>query len=105
MLDFIDQQLKMDNTGILIITCAITLCIWEAVAFVKGKKRALISTWWQKFGFRAPSSIFMLGMLAGHFWMYYPPTLDDTRCECPKCEAKLVLSTDENDEIKIEVAE
>lgn len=87
--------LNMTTTGVILIAVGIVVLCWEVVAFVKQERRALVSTWMQKFGFRAPASIFVLGMLAGHFWCYFPPTIDDERVECPICNKQLRLTVDE----------
>jgi len=86
--------LNMSTTGVIITICGITLLAWEVIAFVAGKKQALLSTWFQKLGFRSPAAVFVVGALAGHFWMYFPPTVDDESVQCPQCHAWLVLSTD-----------
>mgnify|MGYP000013392344 FL=1 len=88
------MNLGMSTTGVLMVIIGIMLLAYEIVAFVIGKRRALISTWFQKLGFRAPAAVFVMGMLAGHFWMYFPPTVDDERVVCPKCREILVLNVD-----------
>jgi hypothetical protein len=87
-------SLNMTNTGLIIIAVGIVVLAWEIVAFVTKSRRALVSTWMQKFGFRAPASIFVLGMLAGHFWAYFPPSIDDEHVECPSCKKLLNLTVD-----------
>ncbi len=86
--------LNMTTTGVVLTACGIVLLAWEILAFVFGKKRALISTWFQKLGFRAPAAVFVLGALAGHFWLYFPPTLDNESVKCPQCDAWLILNVD-----------
>ena len=61
--------LNMTTTGVIMTACGIVLLIWEVLAFVLNKKQALISTWFQKLGFRSPAAVFVIGALAGHFWM------------------------------------
>jgi hypothetical protein len=87
-------SLNMTHTGVVIIAVGIVVLVWEVVAFVTRSRRALVSTWMQKFGFRAPASIFVLGMLAGHFWAYFPPSIDDENVECPSCKKLLNLTVD-----------
>lgn len=86
--------LTMSNSGLIITVCCIILLVWELLAFIFGKRRALLSTWFQKLGFRAPAAVFALGALAGHFWMYFPPTIDDEVVQCPQCKARLTLNID-----------
>ena len=88
------QHLNMTTTGVIIISCSIVLLMWEVVAFVRGKRRALISTWMQKIGFRSPIFIFVAGIFAGHFWAYFPPTLDDEHVVCPHCLKDFKLRLD-----------
>lgn len=87
--------INMTTTGVILIACGIVLLVWEILAFVLNKKQALISTWMQKFGFRSPAAVFVLGMLVGHFWCYFPPTLDDEQVVCPHCRYQLRLKIDE----------
>jgi hypothetical protein len=89
------QDINMTWTGVLIIFVGIVLLVWEVIVFVKRKRRALISTWMQKFGFYSPLGMFVLGMLAGHFWAYFPPTLDDEQVVCPRCRYQIRLKIDE----------
>ena len=84
----------MTTAGLVVTACVIALVVWEIVAFVAGRKRALLSTWFQKFGFRSPAAILGLGMLMGHFWMYFPPTVDDEPVQCPCCKSQLILNVD-----------
>ena len=88
------NSLNMTNTGVMIICVGLVILVWEVIAFVRNSRRALVSTWMQKFGFRAPASIFVLGILAGHFWAYFPPSIDDERVECPSCKKLLNLTVD-----------
>jgi hypothetical protein len=87
-------SLNMTGTGVIIIAVGLVVLVWEVVAFVTGNRRALISTWMQKLGFKSPASVFVLGMLAGHFWTYFPPTIDDEQVECPACKKWLKLTID-----------
>ena len=75
--------------------CGIVILVWEVLAFVFNKKQALVSTWFQKLGFRSPATVFVLGALAGHFWMYFPPTIDDEAMKCPQCNSNLTLHVDQ----------
>lgn len=86
--------LNMSTTGVIMTACGVILLIWEVLAFVFNKRQALISTWFQKLGFRSPAAVFVLGALAGHFWMYFPPTVDGEAVQCPKCDATLQLNVD-----------
>ena len=86
--------LNMTSSGLLVTACVIGLLVWEIVAFVVGRKRALLSTWFQKLGFRAPAATLCIGMLMGHFWMYFPPTVDNEPVVCPCCSHKLILNVD-----------
>lgn len=86
--------LNMTGSSVVMVVAAIILLVWECLAFGFGKRRALLSTWFQKLGFRAPAAVFILGMLAGHFWLYFPPTLDDERVICPKCRETLRFNVD-----------
>jgi uncharacterized membrane protein SpoIIM required for sporulation len=70
-------EINMTWTGVIIIAAATTLLAWEIIAFVQRKRRARISTWVQKFGFKSPIGVFVIGIYIGHFWTYYPPTIDD----------------------------
>lgn len=90
-----DRIMNMSGTGVLMVVLGIILLAWEILAFVLKKRRALLSTWFQKLGFRAPAAVLVIGMLLGHFWMYFPPTVDDERVVCPHCGKTLVLSVDE----------
>ncbi len=95
----------MSTTGVLMVIIGIVLLAYEIVAFVIGKRRALLSTWFQKLGFRAPAVVFVMGMLAGHFWMYFPPTVDDEKVICPKCHETLTLTIDpKRNELMAELA-
>ena len=89
------EAVNMTTTGLIIVALTITLLVWELIAFVFKKRRALLSTWFQKFGFKQPFAMLCLGAIFGHFWMYFPPTLDDESIECPKCKTQLVISLDE----------
>jgi len=90
------QSINMTTTGVIIIACGIVLLAWEIVAFVLQKRRALLSTWLQKAGFRSPAIVFILGMIAGHVWCYFPPTLDGEKFHCPNCrhECELIVNVD-----------
>lgn len=88
------MNIGMSTTGVLMVTIGIVVLVYEILAFVLQKRRALVSTWFQKLGFRAPAVVFVLGMLAGHFWMYFPPTVDDETVVCPRCRETLVLRVD-----------
>lgn len=90
-----DSVMNMSGTGVLIVVLGIALLTWEILAFVLRKRRALLSTWFQKLGFRAPAAALLIGMLLGHFWMYFPPTVDDEQVVCPHCQQTLVLCVDE----------
>lgn len=90
-----DSVMNMSGTGVLMVTVGIVLLTWEILAFLLQKRRALLSTWFQKLGFRAPAAALIIGMLLGHFWMYFPPTVDDERVVCPHCSKTLVLCVDE----------
>jgi hypothetical protein len=85
----------MSGTGVVVVTAGIILLTWEILAFVFKRKRALISTWFQKFGFRYPAAVLVIGMLLGHFWMYFPPTVDDEPVICPHCHQPLTLNVDD----------
>ena len=87
--------MNRSGTGVLIVITGIVLLSWEILAFVTGSRRALLSTWFQKLGFRSPIAILVIGMLLGHFWMYFPPTLDDEKVDCPHCGHSLTLTIDE----------
>jgi hypothetical protein len=89
------DSINMTTTGLIVTACVIALVVWELIAFVCNKRRALVSTWFQKFGFNNPAAMFSLGALAGHFWMYYRPTMDGEVLECPHCNAKLVVTLNE----------
>lgn len=88
------EFLNMSTTGVIMTGCGIVLLVWEVLAFVFNKKQALISTWFQKLGFRSPAVVFVLGALAGHFWMYFPPTVDNERVQCVQCRSWLALHID-----------
>ena len=75
--------------------CVIALIVWELIAFVFNKRRALVSTWFQRFGFSNPAAMFGLGALAGHFWLYYRPTMDGQTIECPHCNSTLTVTLNE----------
>jgi hypothetical protein len=91
----IDAIFNMDGSSVVVVVVSIILLVWETLAFVMKKPRALLSTWMQKFGFRNPAAALIVGMFLGHFWMYFPPTIDDERVVCPHCRTTLVLSIDE----------
>ena len=84
--------LNMTGSSVVMVVVAIILLVWECIAFGFGKRRALLSVWFQKLGFRAPAAVFIAGMLAGHFWLYFPPTVDDERVICPRCRETLTLN-------------
>ena len=88
------SSINMTTAGLVVTSCVIGLVVWELIAFVAGRKRALLSTWFQKFGFRSPAALVGIGMLMGHFWMYFPPTMDDEPVMCPCCKSHLVLNLD-----------
>lgn len=88
------SSLNMTTAGLVVTSCVIGLVVWELITFVVGRKRALLSSWFQKFGFRSPAAMLGIGMLMGHFWMYFPPTVDDEQVACPCCNANLVLNVD-----------
>lgn len=90
-----DSIMNMSGTSVLMVTIGIILLAWEILAFALKKRRALLSTWFQKLGFTNPAAVLVIGMLLGHFWMYFPPTIDDERVVCPHCRTTLVLSIDE----------
>lgn len=87
--------LSMSNFGILVTIIAIALLVWECLAFIFKKRSALISTWMQKIGFKSPAVALFVGMILGHVWMYFPPTIDNEKIICPNCKAELNLKTDE----------
>jgi hypothetical protein len=87
--------MNMTGTGVVIVFVGIVLLCWEILAFVLGKRRALISTWMQKLGFRSPITVFVAGIFAGHFWAYFPPTLDDEHVVCPHCRQEFKLQIDD----------
>ncbi len=87
--------MNMTGTGVLMVVTGVFLLAWEILAFVTGSRRALLSTWFQKLGFRSPIAVLVIGMLLGHFWMYFPPTVDDELVVCPHCGKTLVLNVDE----------
>lgn len=89
------DSINMTTTGLIVTACVIALVVWELIAFVANKRRALLSTWFQKFGFKQPFAMLCLGAIFGHFWMYFPPTLDGEPIECPKCKTQFVISLDE----------
>ena len=86
--------LNMSTTGVIMTACGIVILVWEVLAFVFNKKQALVSTWFQKLGFSSPATVFVLGALAGHFWMYFPPTVDNEPVQCPNCSQQLILHVD-----------
>lgn len=88
------QFLNMSNFGLLFTICAIICLTWEILAFVFKQNRGLISTWMQKIGFRNPAVALCLGMILGHVWMYFPPTVDQEVVTCPCCTVKLMLKMD-----------
>lgn len=94
----------MTTTGVIMVACGIVLLVWEVLAFVFNKKQALISTWFQKLGFRSPAAVFVIGALAGHFWMYFPPTVDGDRVVCPRCRSQLELTVTETGQLTATVA-
>lgn len=99
------SAINMTTAGLVVTACVIALVVWEIIAFVVGKKRALLSTWFQKFGFRSPAAMLGLGMLMGHFWMYFRPTVDGESVLCPCCQSKLILGLDnETGELTAEVS-
>lgn len=84
----------MSNFGLLVTIGGITCLTWEILAYVFKQKRGLISTWMQKIGFRNPAVALSVGMILGHVWMYFPPTVDDEPVQCPCCKSHLVLNVD-----------
>lgn len=90
----IDAIFNMSGTGVLMVVIGIVLLTWETLAFVFKKRRALLSTWFQKLGFRAPAAMLVVGMFLGHFWMYFPPDVDGEQVVCPKCRETLTLCVD-----------
>lgn len=88
------SAINMTTAGLVVTACVIALVVWEIIAFVVGRKQALLSTWFQKFGFRSPAALVGIGMLMGHFWMYFPPTVDNEPVTCPCCKSQLVLNVD-----------
>lgn len=87
--------LNMSNFGILVTLICVILLFWETLAFIFKKRRALISTWMQKIGFKSPAVALFVGMIFGHIWMYFPPTLDCENFICPNCQKVIELKTEE----------
>lgn len=82
---------------IIITTCIVSLSIYEIIAvFFYKNKQSFISTIMQKAGFKSPFIAFGFGTLVGHFWMYYPPTLDGEIIKCVNCNKEFVIKADEN---------
>jgi hypothetical protein len=86
------MDIGMSTTGVLMVAIGIVVLCYEIIAFVLRKRRALLSVWIQKLGFRAPGAILIIGMILGHCLMYFPPTIDDERVICPKCRETLTLN-------------
>ena len=86
----------MTTTGILIIVCVIACTLYETIAFVMGKKEALLSTWLQRIGFRHPLVCLFVGIIIGHVWCYYPPDVTGTKIQCPVCCEMIELRVDEH---------
>lgn len=83
---------NMTTAGTVVTTCCVILLVWEIIAVISGSRRALLSTVFQKVGFRAPGIVFCVGALVGHFWMYFPPTIDGESVTCPQCHQQLELT-------------
>jgi hypothetical protein len=79
------QHLNMTTTGVIIIACSVVLLAWEVVAFVSGRRQALVSSWMQRFGFRSPLGMLSLGVMLGHCFAYFPPVVDGEKLQCPAC--------------------
>jgi hypothetical protein len=81
---------------IIITTCIVSLSIYELVAvFFYKNKQSFISTIMQKAGFKSPFIAFGFGTLVGHFWMYYPPTLEGEIIKCNNCHEEMLIKIDE----------